>query len=96
MLRLVLRTQARSPPTPSWLNQRFPCGLPRRAIPAKLRPVSTVSATTAICPMPATSAALPGQLFYSTQIPVCLWFLAKCKNADAKRQSLPNSAMLHK
>lgn len=29
--------------------------------------------------------ALPGQLFYSTQIPVCLWFLAKNKQADAKR-----------
>jgi len=29
--------------------------------------------------------ALPGQLFYSTQIPVCLWFLAKTKAADAKR-----------
>jgi type I restriction enzyme M protein len=29
--------------------------------------------------------ALPGQLFYSTQIPVCLWFLAKYKHADAKR-----------
>jgi type I restriction enzyme M protein len=29
--------------------------------------------------------ALPGQLFYSTQIPVCLWFLAKSKDADAKR-----------
>jgi type I restriction enzyme M protein len=28
--------------------------------------------------------ALPGQLFYSTQIPVCLWFLAKSKAADAK------------
>jgi type I restriction enzyme M protein len=25
--------------------------------------------------------ALPGQLFYSTQIPVCLWFLAKSKTA---------------
>ena len=24
--------------------------------------------------------ALPGQLFYSTQIPVCLWFLARDKN----------------
>ena len=23
--------------------------------------------------------ALPGQLFYSTQIPVCLWFLARDK-----------------
>ena len=29
--------------------------------------------------------ALPGQLFYSTQIPVCLWFLTKTKGADAKR-----------
>ena len=29
--------------------------------------------------------ALPGQLFYSTQIPVCLWFIAKNKNADTKR-----------
>jgi hypothetical protein len=30
-------------------------------------------------------AALLSQLFYSTQIPVCLWFLEKNKNADAKR-----------
>ena len=29
--------------------------------------------------------ALPGQLFYSTQIPVCLWFLTKNKGADIKR-----------
>lgn len=29
--------------------------------------------------------SLPGQLFYSTQIPVCLWFLAKNKN-DGKRR----------
>ena len=29
--------------------------------------------------------ALPGQLFYSTQIPVCLWFLAKSKR-DGKRR----------
>ena len=29
--------------------------------------------------------ALPGQLFYSTQIPVCLWFFAKNKN-DGKRR----------
>ena len=27
--------------------------------------------------------ALPGQLFYSTQIPVCLWFLTKSKTARA-------------
>ena len=29
--------------------------------------------------------ALPGQLFYSTQIPVCLWFVAKHKGADKAR-----------
>jgi type I restriction enzyme M protein len=29
--------------------------------------------------------AMPGQLFYSTQIPVCLWFLTKDKGGDAKR-----------
>jgi type I restriction enzyme M protein len=36
--------------------------------------------------------ALPGQLFYSTPIPVCLWFLAKKKNdgkcRDRRRQTL--------
>ena len=30
--------------------------------------------------------ALPGQLFYSTPIPVCLWLLAKSKRADSKRR----------
>jgi type I restriction enzyme M protein len=29
--------------------------------------------------------ALPGQLFYSTQIPACLWFLARDKNANGHR-----------
>ena len=29
--------------------------------------------------------ALPGQLFYSTQIPACLWFLAKCKSNGVAR-----------
>lgn len=29
--------------------------------------------------------ALPGQLFYTTQIPVCLWFMSKSKKADKKR-----------
>jgi type I restriction enzyme M protein len=29
--------------------------------------------------------ALPGQLFYSTPIPVCLWFVVKNKAADEKR-----------
>jgi len=36
--------------------------------------------------------ALPGQLFYSTQIPVCLWFLAKNKkdgkHRDRRKQTL--------
>jgi len=29
--------------------------------------------------------ALPGQLFYTTPIPVCIWFLSKNKKADPKR-----------
>lgn len=29
--------------------------------------------------------ALPGQLFFTTQIPVCLWFLTKNKKADNER-----------
>lgn len=29
--------------------------------------------------------ALPGQLFYTTQIPVCLWFLTRNKKANLKR-----------
>ena len=28
--------------------------------------------------------ALPGQLFYTTQIPVCLWFLTKNKKGNAE------------
>jgi type I restriction enzyme M protein len=32
--------------------------------------------------------ALPGQLFYSTQIPVCLWFLRKNKAAGANGEKL--------
>jgi type I restriction enzyme M protein len=31
--------------------------------------------------------ALPGQLFYSTQIPVCLWFLARDKSWGASRSA---------
>lgn len=30
--------------------------------------------------------ALPGQLFYSTQIPVCLWFLTRSKNGKGFRK----------
>lgn len=30
--------------------------------------------------------ALPGQLFYSTQIPACLWFLTRKKNPDKGRR----------
>ena len=29
--------------------------------------------------------ALPGQLFYSTQIPVCLWFLSRDRRGDKHR-----------
>jgi type I restriction enzyme M protein len=33
--------------------------------------------------------ALPGQLFYTTQIPVCLWFLRKSKGGSAQSPSSP-------
>jgi type I restriction enzyme M protein len=33
--------------------------------------------------------ALPGQLFYTTQIPVCLWFLTKNKKGGANRPGEP-------
>ena len=33
--------------------------------------------------------ALPGQLFYSTQIPVCLWFLARDKSGKGGFQTRP-------
>jgi len=36
--------------------------------------------------------ALPGQLFYSTQIPVCLWFLARDKRGDTTRTSTTRDA----
>jgi len=42
-----------------------------------------------------TRFALPGQLLYSTQILVCLWFLAKNKNADAKTSELPGKQHAH-
>src|SRR5687768_17950064 len=35
--------------------------------------------------------ALPGQLFYSTQIPVCLWFLTRSKAAGHPEQSKARS-----
>lgn len=37
--------------------------------------------------------ALPGQLFYTTQIPVCLWFISKdkqAKSADSQKRGLRN------
>jgi type I restriction enzyme M protein len=34
--------------------------------------------------------ALPGQLFYSTQIPVCLWFLARDKSGNRGNQGAGN------
>ena len=32
--------------------------------------------------------ALPGQLFYTTQIPVCLWFITKNKSSNRKGKTL--------
>ncbi len=39
--------------------------------------------------------ALPGQLFYTTQIPVCLWFLAKNKNGRQTPRP-PQANTLHR
>ena len=33
-----------------------------------------------------TSPALPGQLFFNTQIPACLWFLAKDKSKNGRNR----------
>ncbi len=38
--------------------------------------------------------ALPGQLFYSTQIPACLWFLARKKNPDKGRRDRRGQVLL--
>jgi type I restriction enzyme M protein len=35
--------------------------------------------------------ALPGQLFYSTQIPVCLWFLRRTKSGSKSLNSQPST-----
>ena len=51
----------------------------------EMRTTNRVFPTSTFETHPSNFASLPGQLFYSTQIPVCLWFLAKNKNADAKR-----------
>jgi hypothetical protein len=51
----------------------------------ELRTPNRASPTSTFEILPSNFAPLPGQLFYSTQIPVCLWFLAKNKAADAKR-----------
>lgn len=37
---------------------------------------------------------LPGQLFYTTTITVCLWFLTKNKKPDSERGKLDESASL--
>ena len=38
--------------------------------------------------------ALPGQLFYSTQIPACLWFLARNKNPGGKWRDRSGEVLL--
>ena len=51
----------------------------------EMRTTNRVFPTSTFETHPSNFAPLPGQLFYSTKIPVCLWFLAKNKNAAAKR-----------
>ena len=78
----------------AWVQHFIHHLAPARAWPASSSPMAACPPTS---PAKATSAsalieadlvdcmvALPGQLFYSTQIPVCLWFLAKNKAADGK------------
>ncbi len=38
--------------------------------------------------------ALPGQLFYSTQIPACLWFVARNKNSGNRRRDRRGEVLL--
>jgi len=51
----------------------------------EMRTTSRVFPTSTFETHPSNFASLPGHLLYSTQISVCLWFLPKNKNADAKR-----------
>ena len=51
----------------------------------ELRTPNRVSPTSTFEIHPSNFASLPGQLFYSTQIPVCLWFLAKNRTAGKCR-----------
>ena len=39
--------------------------------------------------------AMPAQLFFTTGIPVCLWFLGKNKKADAKHGFCDRSHQTH-
>ena len=50
---------------------------------AELRTPNRVSPTSTFDLHPSNFAtALPGQLFYSTQIPICLWFCEKNNTLD--------------
>jgi len=51
----------------------------------ELRTPNRVSHTSTFEIHPSNFASLPGQLFYSTQIPVCLWFLLKNDHAGKCR-----------
>ena len=51
----------------------------------EMRTTNRVFPTSTFETHPSNFAPLPGQLFYSTKIPVCLWFLAVNKKADPKR-----------
>ena len=61
----------------AWCSPTARCRRPRRARTSIRK--AMVEADVVDC-----MVALPGQLFYSTQIPACLWFLARNKNPDGK------------
>ena len=65
----------------------------------EMRTTNRVFPTSTFETHPSNFASLPSQLFYSTQIPVCLWFVEKNGNASAKHaafkmaQTQNNAAM---
>ena len=83
---------------PDWFRKgaalRWPFGFPDQR-----RRRLHMAGTLQLQPVATWHFAYPGQLFYSTQIPVCLWFIGKNGNASAKHaafktaQTQNNAAM---
>jgi type I restriction enzyme M protein len=73
------------PPGPTgWPASCWPTARCRPTSPARARSARNIIEADLVDCM----VALPGQLFYSTQIPVCLWFLAR----DKQERQVPRPA----